>query len=320
MTNDIDDRLAAAGRRWRAEQPAPPPADQSWFAASKQTRVRPARWAPLAAAAAIAVLVAGVGVVQYTRREPAPATAAAQDPLALIGLWRIAGVDAEPVSVVGFYNGDVKLWQPCGEIDGVWKAGTSGLFIAQISGYRADCGIGVGDRSLAWLNGAVAFRVDGDTRVLLGADGDPLARLLPHGEPTPDPRLTFERPVVTDEMRRWLAPAAPLPPGVVPASREALLGRWLAVAPPVQWRRQEPYIELDSGETWRGSDGCNILGGRWLSGAAGALLTISRGQTDMFCQNIDVGHWLGQARRAGMDGDELVLFDATGTELGRFHR
>jgi hypothetical protein len=40
----------------------------------------------------------------------------------------------------------------------------------------------------------------------------------------------------------------------------------------------------------------------------------------MFCYNQHLTRWVDQARRAGLDGDELVLLDTNGAELGRLHR
>jgi hypothetical protein len=40
----------------------------------------------------------------------------------------------------------------------------------------------------------------------------------------------------------------------------------------------------------------------------------------MACDNVPISGWLAEARRAGLDGAELVLFDGAGKELGRLRR
>jgi hypothetical protein len=326
MTAEIEERLAAAGERWRAAQPAPPSVDPSRFAAGTRIRqMRRVRWAPLAAAAAVAVLVAGVGVARFVDRAPTPSItdgpATAHDPLALIGSWRLTGVDGEPGGVLRLSDRDLALFRPCGRLSGSWRASTDGLFVGDVHGItRCPVPPPSDDWTPVWLRNAVAFRVDGTARELLDAGGEPVARLLPGGEPATGQLWLNETapPVVTDRARTEALPAAPLPPHLVPASHETLIGRWVADEQGGTQRR--PFVELNTDGQLHGSDGCNSSSGRWVAGPDGALLATEGPSTMMACSNLHLTGWVSQARRAGFDGDVLVLLDANGVELGRLHR
>ncbi|MFU8873170.1 hypothetical protein [Micromonospora sp. SL4-19] len=223
-------------------------------------------------------------------------------------------------------DGRLLLFGRCGVQMGTWRADVNGLFVADVpgdtfssndQGCRPDPGV-----TDAWLRRAVAFRVDGDSRVLLDDHGLRVARLLPGARPTAGPNLLpewAEPPEVTDEVRRALAPAAALPAAVTPVRRETFLGRW--VPADVRGHRPEvPYVELRDDGEWRGSDGCNRQGGRWVAGPDGAFLGTSGPSTLIGCDNVSVGLWLFMARRAGLDDQVLVLFNAEGKEMGRLRR
>jgi hypothetical protein len=124
---------------------------------------------------------------------------------------------------------------------------------------------------------------------------------------------------LTDETRKKLGSAAPLPAGLVPAARDTLLGRWTPVVDPrnnSRWRSAS-FLEFLPGGNWRGSDGCNTLHGRWLAAGAAALLGTNGAATQVGCDNAEIMSWIWQARRAGLDADVLVLVDAAGNTLGR---
>jgi hypothetical protein len=122
--------------------------------------------------------------------------------------------------------------------------------------------------------------------------------------------------VPPEEIERAFAPGAPLPPELVPVGADALVGRWVP-ADGSAGRPEPPHVELAADGTWRGSDGCNADGGRWVAGPEGAVLAVGGVSTEIGCDNIPVGGWLAGASRAGMDGDVLVLLDAAGNEIGR---
>jgi hypothetical protein len=265
-----------------------------------------------------------VGTIASSRGAPTPSAtgtpAAAHDPLALIGSWQLTGADSEPGGVLRLSDRDLTLFRPCGQLLGSWRADTNGLFVGYVHGFRG-CPLPPDGQEAtpAWLRVAVGFRVDGRARELLDANRTIVARLLPGGALSADPGSTRTAPpVVTDQARRDFAPAAPLPSGLVPASRDRLIGRWVADTPGGQ--RQQPYVELYSDGHYQGFDGCNSAQGRWAAGPGGALLAASGLSTLIGCSNVDVPRWFSGARRAAIDGGVLVRLDVTGAELGRLQR
>jgi hypothetical protein len=239
------------------------------------------------------------------------------DPSALIGIWTLADAGADSGKILRLAAGDLRLWRSCGSLMGSWRADAAGLFIADVHG-SSGCPLSA-DPTPDWLRRVTAFRADGDDRLLLDAQGQPVARLAPGGKPPQDPNLASseaEPPKVTDEIRQAFAPAAPLPAGLAAADRQRLLGRW----EPAQGRAGSPkpaYLEFTDDGAWRGSDGCNGQGGRWVAGDQGALLATSGPSTLIGCDNVPIAGWIADARRAGLDGQALVLVDAQGEELGR---
>jgi len=233
-------------------------------------------------------------------------------------------VQGETATVLRF-EGDgfpaLSLWYRCGQLTGSWRADTNGVFVGLIDGVSR-CPDPKSDFTPAWLRGVTAFRATGDGRVLLDAGGGIVTRLLPVGRPAPAPPLgvdpkSVRPPVVTDEARRRLAPAAPLPPALTAVARDALVGRWV---PLPDQKSRKPFAELRADGSWTSFDGCNGQFGRWAAGPAGALLAIGGHMTLLDCGNHPVGDWFQEASRAGIDGDTLVLLDRGGTELGRVRR
>ncbi|GAA4709893.1 META domain-containing protein [Phytohabitans rumicis] len=282
-------------------------------------------------AVALAVVlwfIAGCGAAapDGSSGQPTDASAAAQaagfDPVALIGSWRLTAPGEQPDAILriaaeGYF---LTLWRSCGVQPGSWRADHVGLFVAQLDGDGGCPAPHGADATPGWLRRATAFRIDGVDRVLLDASGVQVARLVPGGHPTPIPANVApawaEPPVVTDAARRELAPAAPLPPGLVPASRDVLDRRWV----PADSGRdgpKGPFVELHRDGRWHGSDGCNDVAGRWTTGPSGVMLATAGPTTEIGCANILVGEWLARTRQAGLDREVLVLMDARGTELGR---
>lgn len=249
------------------------------------------------------------------------------DPLALIGSWTVAEVDegaGEILRLAPIEQGGLVLIGRCGVLMGTWRADANGLFLVgvpeQVFPEGRGCPAGP-QPTAAWLHQATAFRVEGDRPVLLDRQGRQVALLLPGAKVSPRPDLvpSFTKPpVVSAEARRALAPAAPVPAALTPARGDALLGRWVPLG-----RRSgpgRPFLELRDDGTWRGSDGCNGQGGRWVAGPDGALLATSGPSTAIGCDNVLVGNWLSSASRAGLDGEVLVFLDAQGNETGRLRR
>ena len=156
--------------------------------------------------------------------------------------------------------------------------------------------------------------------MLVDRAGRTLARLVPGGRPKVDAdtaKSEGEPPVVTDELRRLLGPAAPLPAGLRPASAAELAGRWVPAEGPGSRAPTRPYAELKADGSWSGSDGCNGQGGRWVAGAAGAFLAVAGAQTLIGCEGANMAGWLSDAARAGFAGEQLVLLDRSGKEIAR---
>jgi hypothetical protein len=161
-----------------------------------------------------------------------------------------------------------------------------------------------------------------------------VARLVPGGRPKVDADTApseGEPPVPTDALRRMLAPAAALPAGLRPAAAADLVGRWVPADRPEDRTPWPSHVTFAADGDWTGSNGCNGQGGRWLAGPAGSFLAVAGPQTLMGCVPVARparaaapgvhapvdGSWLTAASRAGLAGEELVLLDRSGRELGR---
>jgi len=113
--------------------------------------------------------------------------------------------------------------------------------------------------------------LDGGQVHLRALDGHLVATLTSGGHPTRGPNIAPDlasSPVLNDDLRRRLTSSPALPPGVVSATREQLLGNWVDAANPSL--RGNAAFATDS--SWRGSDGVNDWGGRWAAGPNGSLV------------------------------------------------
>jgi hypothetical protein len=147
---------------------------------------------------------------------------------------------------------------------GSWRATPDGLFVDHVSGGSGACYHGPGSVP-GWLRLAAGHRADGPDRLLVDREGDTVARLVPGGRPKVDADTApseGEPPVLTDELRRMLSPAAPLPGGLQPAAAADLVGRWVPSDPAGTRAPQPPFVQLAADGGWTGSDGCNGQGGR----------------------------------------------------------
>jgi hypothetical protein len=276
--------------------------------------------------AAVAVLLVAVLAGCADPAAGPDGTAAPQDPdpVALVGNWLVKGTDEEEGTVLRLAaeGADLSLFRPCGMLTGGWRADGSGIFLAAVPG-EVPCDGSAPSPPPAWLLDATGYRLVGADRELLDAGGRVVAHLVASHEPAPvDTAQVWsklaEPPAVTDEARQALRPAAPLPTGLTPITAGTVAGRW--VARDGVRRPQEPYVELKADRTWTGSDGCNTGGGRWTGGSGGTLLATSGPVTEIGCDNHPAMGWLYEARRAAIDGDQLVLLDAAAKELGRLAR
>jgi antitoxin (DNA-binding transcriptional repressor) of toxin-antitoxin stability system len=287
------------------------------------------RWVLLGAVTVLALAGCGAGTAADggdAAGPPAPdgTPPAGGDPVELVGLWTVReAAGEEPGAILRLADRGLSLWRKCGHLDGAWAASTDGLFVGHVFGGSGACVRAPDsgpDSGPAWLKQAAGHRADGRDRLLVDRAGRPVARLVPGGRPEVDANTAAseaEPPVVTADLRDRLSPAAPLPAGLRPASAAELAGRWVPVRGAGGRSPQPPHVELRADGSWSGSDGCNGQGGRWVAGAGGAVLAVAGAQTLIGCTGVNVGSWLTDAARAGFAGDELVLLDRAGRELGR---
>ena len=248
-----------------------------------------------------------------------PASAAPADPseaLALVGRWHVdaPGAAAGTALVLGE---DLAVFLPCGVLDGAWEAdGRQSLFIASTYGGDSTCFAGPGSPTPTWLTAARGFAVDGEQRLLLDAAGRAVVRLRPGARPTVGPNRSEDaaaEPQVTPELRARLADPAPLPRDARPVTPEQLQRRWV----PVDVGNAKVHLTFSAGGDYTGSDGCNGQGGRYALGGQGRLLATGGPSTAIGCDGAPVGAWADGAARAGLVGEELVLYDSAGEVLGR---
>lgn len=240
------------------------------------------------------------------------------DAIALVGTWTVDAEGEDPGSAIALGEG-LRLFLSCGVLDGDWRADSEqSLFVGDVSSGDEGCFDGTGPPEVPWVTDARGFRVDGDTRRLVDGDGKTLAVLRPGAHPTVGPNriaTDADPPVVSPSMRAAAREPAPLPQGVVAAVAEKLQRRWVPVGAPRGLGRA--YVTFGTSGRWRGSDGCNGAGGRYMLGRDGRLLATSGPSTLVGCDNSPVGQWVAGAARAASDGDDLVFYDAGGTTLGR---
>ncbi|NBE82581.1 META domain-containing protein [Micromonospora rubida] len=285
----------------------------------------------LATLIAFGVLLAGCGRQTGSGSVdpgPVPGATEASRPLApekLVGSWTIADVD-DPGAGKNLRLAPSELHligSRCGTLGGSWRADVDGVFLADIDSASSLVVEGIpgcesaGQDVPGWLRRVTAYRLDGrGLPVLLDDLARPVARLIPGATPTAGPDTAASElapPVVTDAARRALAPAAPLPAALTPVDRRRLVGRWAPTD-----GHKEAYVEFTADGEWRGSDGCNDDSGRWITAAGGTLLATAGAVTLAYCAaSVPVGAWLWTARRAGFEGDVLVLLDAQRKEAGR---
>jgi hypothetical protein len=214
---------------------------------------------------------------------------------------------------------EFQLWRDCGMIMGSWRA-TDTLFLGSVHGASGECATTAMPR-VPWLEDVTGFTPTADGYELVSSSGEVVASLSIDGAPEPIPTAAeffTQPPEITEEVRAQFRAAAKLPSGLTPAMADSLLGKWIPVAYAVS---TDPHVVFDADGTWTGSDGCNGGGGRWVVGAAGEFLATSGPSTLIYCEGAPVPSWVAQATSAGFNVDEwLLLFDASGTEIGRLSR
>lgn len=242
----------------------------------------------------------------------APPVSGQVDPVELIGIWAVADPAGTDQGVIRIAPDGFSWWPECGHIAGTWRANPAGMWVGYVHSWGPGCDP---TDTPGWMARAVAFRPGPAGVDLIDVDGETTARLRPGATPPPGPGVAPSEvapPEVTDEVRDRYAPPADLPSGLAPADSAALVGRWRPAD-----QGAGAFVQLDPDGSWHGSDGCNQQGGRWVAGQDGLLLAVSGFSTLIGCDNVPVGSWLTQAARAGLDGDDLVLVDRAGAQVGR---
>jgi hypothetical protein len=240
--------------------------------------------------------------------------------IGLVNLWRVTGAAGEEDPAwLRLDAGEFQLWRSCGMIMGSWRA-TDTLLIAEPWGGSGDCTMTTRPQ-VDWLEQVTGFTISPDGYDLVDAAGGVVASLSIDGAPEPIPTAAefyTQPPELTEQVHAAFRAAASLPTGLTPATDAALFGKWVPVAYAVS---TDPHVLFESDGTWTGSDGCNGGSGRWVVGADGEFLATSGPSTLMACEGALVPSWVAQATTAGLNADGwLLLFDASGAEIGRLAR
>lgn len=239
--------------------------------------------------------------------------------LGLIGLWRVSGPSGEQSDTwLRLDAVEFQLWRDCGMILGSWSAGEE-AFIASPYGGSGDCVEGR-PPTVPWLESVTSYESSGAGWQLTDAEGDVVASLAVDGAPEPiESAADFyaQPPELTEETYAAFRRSVPLPAGVEAATAESLTGHWV---PSEFTGTADPHVDFAADGSWSGSDGCNVVVGRWSVGSDGELLTTAGPSTLIGCDGALVPYWVAAARIAGFDGDRLLLLDRDGNELGRLVR
>ena len=245
-------------------------------------------------------------------------------------MWRVAGAAGEPAdSVLRLSAGDgfgLILFRDCGAFFGGWAGSTGGAFLGAIDGFSGSCSKLVqGDNATpGWLARTRGFRIRGNERDLVAADGTALARLVPGGEPHPDPNLirTLQQPPSLDPaaVEKLRTVPQPLPAGAVPATTATLIGTWLPDPSRPAASGRAPYAKFLGDGSWTTYDGCNGGGGRWTVGSAGELLLTMGPTAGTGCNGPVTEIPLNLTKRVAVSGDALMLYAGDGHLLMRLKR
>jgi hypothetical protein len=110
-------------------------------------------------------------------------------------------------------------------------------------------------------------------------------------------------------------------PGLLPATRSELLGRWVPAKLPKDERVASSYVFLSADGSWSGVDRCNNFEGKWDVGQQGAIDAVLSYISAVGCSTgVNFELWLTEATHAGFYGSTVVLVDAKGHVTGRFRR
>ena len=244
----------------------------------------------------------------------------APDPVGLVNLWRVSGVEGEGANTwLRIDATDFQLWRDCGITSGAWQS-NGHLFDASTSAADAACAPSM---TVPWLESVTSFRdIDGRWE-LTDSTHEVVATLTIDGAPEPSATAAdffTQPPVVTDATRAALRQSVPLADGLVPATADDLVGRWVPVGYDGEARPEKPYALLEHDGTWEGSDGCNGSGGSWAGASDGTFLATTGPSTLIACDGYSIDYAISRAMRVSIDGGVLSLFDADGIELVQLER
>jgi heat shock protein HslJ len=112
---------------------------------------------------------------------------------------------------------------------------------------------------------------------------------------------------------RGAASTSTHPPSSTPTSSiqpSALVGTW------TEPRASEPpFLSLEEDGTFVGSDGCNSLGGTWMSSDDEQVVFGEISSTEIACPGIDT--WLSQLASAEVQADVMTVRSMDDTVIGR---
>lgn len=252
--------------------------------------------------------------------DPVPTVSAAarrgQEPgAALVGLWKVEAEGEGTETWVAFTPRGVTVERDRRLISASWVTGDNriGAVVGSWDGALTD-------HSVPWLEDAGTFAREGAEFLLQAPDGSVLASLTPaRGAPAPRSASADSMSVSTSGAgSAFSLPVAPAAPG--PAlSPEELTGRWRTGDAAADGSR--PFITFAADGTYRGSDGCDGISGKWLLLPGNRLVFTSSGRTQVGCGNLQpVPEWTEATRSVSVVSGALTLFDVDGTPLGSFDR
>jgi hypothetical protein len=292
-------------------------------------------------------------------------TTEVSDAIGLVGEWQLVEADGDAPGTVVWINGTgpqgqtIMVFRECGPLWVEWAGTANGLVTGGVAGDQA-CFLGPdGDQPMAvpeisWLAGTRSFRAmgDGDGVELLGADGEPLAQLEPAMNAPAAAADWYPpdyRPTADEESKQALRVPTPLADGLIPASRDDLLGTWTPVgvaegsdptnphtisATPPPGFEDLPADWPDRATITYRADGrftideCRMVepspespaatGLPWIGDGTGFFVP-SYAADLLYCWPSWPG-WDTRTRTIALDNGYLRLFDIDGDELGRLER
>lgn len=236
---------------------------------------------------------------------------------ALVGLWKVQAPGEGANTWVRFEPASVTVQRGRDLINASWVSGGDHI-AANAYGWSN----GSMDRAVTWLEQAHTFRINGAEVVLVDSKDHVLATLSPATK-APDPRgalpelMNGRTPEA--EVTSYFTPPTPAASPGPNVTADAVQGRWITGKADADGNH--PFLTFSPDGSYRGSDGCNGISGRWLLSTTNYLAFTGGFHTDVACENLlPVPTWTADARTVSVHGDRLTLFDQKGTALGSFTR